>query len=245
MAYSVVWSNILPADAEAASLGDDRIREFKVQVYERLIFGSGAGGTGLADTTGTRTVDTDPAEVNPNKADTIALSRGAGGWNAVARAATYFEVFTNAANLSVTSTSWASFSTPVTITIPSPPLAADIAHASGSARDTSDYAIFLIFEATASLGGSSGDIGHVKIRNTTAAADVSPAIQAADVDTFSNTGNIRSSLFLLGHDFGRTAATTYEVLGRATAGATLRLRGDQAFDGTNTSTRLYAAVFKR
>ncbi len=37
MTYSVTWDNTTPAGSEARSLGDNRIRELKLQIQERLI----------------------------------------------------------------------------------------------------------------------------------------------------------------------------------------------------------------
>ena len=40
MAYSATWDETTPAGSEARSLGDDRIRELKIQIRERLLVAS-------------------------------------------------------------------------------------------------------------------------------------------------------------------------------------------------------------
>lgn len=42
MAYSVIWDETTPSGSEVKSLGDNRIREFKSQIRERLLVPDGA-----------------------------------------------------------------------------------------------------------------------------------------------------------------------------------------------------------
>lgn len=226
-AFSRVWDGTDPLDVDNISTGPTDIRNFKDDVDDRLLRGSGGLGTGVIDITGTRTIETDPAELPPNKVDTIVLSRGAGGIAAVARAVTYTQIVTLVANYGVAANgNWQAIG--LSLVIPSPPLAANIGHTNGAVQDTSDFIIKLTAMVVARLQTGAGTNTNLnfRIRNTTDNVVIGPgsteALGAAGASGwYSKTKNglggggadaANDALTWVGFDtVGRTIATTYAI----------------------------------
>ena len=243
MVYANAWDDTTPPGAQAANLGDDRIREHKVNVRQRF---EGVASPGLIDRSGTRTFDTDPFEINPGHVDTAALEAGAIG--ALTRAVTYFDLATDAASRvhAVPNNVW-EVVTGLTVTIPGTVLmAAGIEHAAGAVLDSSDYVIYLIGIIRMTSTTAGGD-SLFRIRNSTdgvtvSGGDANATGGASAQGAVNFTGAGTDHFVLIGRDTGRVAATTYRIeFGRTTD------PGVPALTVNNDICRgeLHAIVFKR
>jgi len=217
--FTNAWDSTAPPGSQAASLGDNRIREFKVDVDERLMTGTAAAKNALIDLGGTRTLATDPVEPNPGKYDTAALE--AGTVTSLTRAVTYFDQQTSVGDFTNATGNWTAI-TNLRITVPATVLNTTgvIEHVNGSSIPTGDYVLWFSVQLLATPLTTGASRGIFRIRNTTDSLTIGPGdavasggAATAGVRTFlrSFMGNDTQWLSWHGRDNSRTRATTYDV----------------------------------